>query len=107
MARARRAPFFQANLGVFGSGRLTHERPRMSWRVSTDDQHFPQQRVDAGFKATFSQWPLSPIQRSIPAAGERAIYGSYTDLPRDRRGNRLSKKIMRKQECAIECCNCR
>jgi len=23
MARARRAPFFQANLGVFGSGRLT------------------------------------------------------------------------------------
>jgi hypothetical protein len=74
----------------------------MSWRVSTDDQHFPQQRVDAGFKATFSQWPLSPIQRSIPAAGERAIYGSYTDLPRDRRGNRLSKKIMRKQECAID-----
>ena len=38
MARARRAPFFQANLGVFGSGRLTHERPRMSWRVSIDDQ---------------------------------------------------------------------
>src|SRR5674476_747784 len=92
MARARRAPFFQANLGVFGSGRLTHERPRMSWRVSTDDQHFAQQRIDAGFKATFSQWPLSPIQRSIRAAGERAIYGSYTDLPRDRRGNRLSKK---------------
>src|SRR5450759_1016634 len=26
MARARRAPFFQANLGVFGSGRLIKQR---------------------------------------------------------------------------------
>ena len=82
MARARRAPFFQAELGVFGGGRLTDERLRKSWPVST--QNLAQQRLDAGFTATFSQRPLSPIQRSVPAAGERAIYGSYTDLPRDR-----------------------
>jgi len=45
MARARRAPFFQAELGVFGGGRLTDERPRKSWPVSTDDQNLAQQRL--------------------------------------------------------------
>ena len=64
MARARRAPFFQADLGVFGGGRLTDERPRKSWPVSTDDQNLAQQRLDAGFTATFSQRSLSPIRRS-------------------------------------------
>ena len=64
MARARRAPFFQADLGVFGGGRLTGERPRKSWPVSTDDQNLAQQRLDAGFTATFSQRSLSPIRRS-------------------------------------------
>ena len=63
MARARRAPFFQADLGVFGGGRLTDERPRKSWPVSTDDQNLAQQRLDAGFTATFSQRSLSPIRR--------------------------------------------
>src|SRR5450830_1924625 len=62
MARARRAPFFQADLGVFGGGRLTDERPRKSWPVSTDDQNLAQQRLDAGFTATFSQRSLSPIR---------------------------------------------
>src|SRR5450830_1118011 len=48
MARARRAPFFQADLGVFGGGRLTDERPRKSWPVSTDDQNLAQQRYYGG-----------------------------------------------------------
>src|SRR5674476_1332170 len=64
MARARRAPFFQAELGVFGGGRLTDERPRKSWPVSTDDQNLAQQRLDAVFTATFSQRSLSLIRRS-------------------------------------------
>src|SRR5665213_467724 len=95
MARARRAPFFQAELGVFGGGRLTDERPRKSWPVST--QNLAQQRLDAGFTATFSQRSLSPIRRSalvtiarrVPIIGyrkksdllaalfTRSLYGSY------------------------------
>ena len=98
MARARRAPFFQADLGVFGGGRLTDERPRKSWPVSTDDQNLAQQRLDAGFTATFSQRSLSPIRRSalvtigrrvhrlsdvvkksdlLAALFTRSLYGSY------------------------------
>ena len=97
MARARRAPFFQADLGVFGGGRLTDERPRKSWPVSTDDQNLAQQRLDAGFTATFSQRSLSLIRRSalvtigrrVPVIGyrkksdllaalfTRSLYGSY------------------------------
>src|SRR5450756_2499329 len=54
MARARRAPFFEADLGVFGGGRLTDERPRKSWPVSTDDQNLAQQRLDAGYGDVFA-----------------------------------------------------
>jgi len=89
MARARRAPFFQAELGVFGGGRLTDERPRKSWPVSTDDQNLAQQRLDAVFTATFSQRSLSLIRRSalvtigrrkksdlLAALFTRSLYGS-------------------------------
>jgi hypothetical protein len=43
-------------------------------RGSTDDQNLAQQRIDVGFKATFSQRPLLPIRRSaLVTIGRRVL----------------------------------
>ena len=46
----------------------------MRARGSTDDQNLAQQRIDVGFKATFSQRPLLPIRRSaLVTIGRRVL----------------------------------
>ena len=56
------------------------ERPRKSWRVSTDHQELAQQRVDADFKTTFPRRIRAKIGLILFALGGDMVNPMSSEL---------------------------